>query len=132
MDTFRALLLVAMGLISASALAVEKTRLFVVSSYHKEYLWSQSTQEGLVVAMLDHGYLDNAEQGQTLTDSDYTESATAVVKKVWMDLELVGSVVTDSFPEFKEQVLVLAEQVDAFLSSTTTPCVMRMVSTSTC
>ena len=30
----------------------EKTRIFIVSSYHKEYLWSQSTHEGVCKAML--------------------------------------------------------------------------------
>lgn len=109
MNTFRALLLVAMGLISTSAMAVEKTRLFVVSSYHKEYLWSQSTQEGLVAAMLDHGYLDNAEQGQTLTDSDYTESATAVVKKVWMNTKR-----KNSKPEMAAATAAIMEQIHAF------------------
>ena len=261
MKTLRAVFLIALGLISAGAMALEKTRIFVVSSYHKEYLWSQSTQEGLVSAMLDFGYLDNPAQGKSLTDNDYTESTSAVVKKVWMNtkrkntdsemanatavimeqikafkpdlvllgddnaanyignqlldtdtpvvfwginglplkyglvdkldepghnitgvwqagyhkesvellhelvpeaktfaiigcdsvsarpkvkqieslarqgklpLELVGTVVTNSFPEFRQQVLAMAKKVDAFLSSITTPCTMKMASTWTC
>ena len=109
MNTFRAVLLLMMGLVSAGAMVVEKTRLFVVSSYHKDYPWSQSTQAGLVAAMLDHGYLDRAEQGQALTDSDYTESATTVVKKVWMDTKH-----KNSEPEMADATAAIMEQIDAF------------------
>ena len=35
--------------------ASAKKRIFVVSSYHREYLWSQSTQQGLSEAMLKYG-----------------------------------------------------------------------------
>lgn len=35
----------------------EKTRILVVSSYQREYLWSQETNKGLCAAMLDFGYL---------------------------------------------------------------------------
>ena len=71
---------------SATAFSdAHKRRIFVVSSYHREYLWSISTQEGLVAAMLQYGYLDDQEQGRSLTQSDYVESSRAVVKKAWMD-----------------------------------------------
>ena len=41
--------------VAPMAEAAEKRRVFVVSSYHKEYLWSQSTQKGLSEAMLAYG-----------------------------------------------------------------------------
>ncbi len=63
----------------------EKKRLFVVSSYHKEYLWSQSTQQGLTAAMLDYGYLDNRQQIEEFTLSDQVESSKAIIKKAWMN-----------------------------------------------
>jgi ABC-type uncharacterized transport system substrate-binding protein len=65
--------------------ASEKRRIFVVSSYHREYLWSQSTQKGLCEAMLKYGYLDNREQIEEFTKHDYVESSKAVIKKAWMD-----------------------------------------------
>ena len=65
----------------AFAVDQEKRRIFVVSSYHKEYLWSQSTQQGLVRAMRDYGYLDTDEQGETFTHEDYVESSTAVIPR---------------------------------------------------
>jgi len=71
--------------LAVAAAPEEKRRIFVVSSYHKEYLWSQSTQEGLVRAMLDYGYLDTAEQGEIFTRDDHVESTRAVVRKAWMD-----------------------------------------------
>lgn len=71
--------------------AGEKKRVFVVSSYDKDYLWSQSTQQGLVAAMLKHGYLDTAAQGQTFTRTDSVESTKAVLQKVWMDTKRANS-----------------------------------------
>jgi ABC-type uncharacterized transport system substrate-binding protein len=65
--------------------ASEKKRLFIVSSYHKEYLWSQSTQHGLSEAMLKYGYLDNRQQVEVLAHDDYVESSKAAIKKAWMD-----------------------------------------------
>ena len=85
MNILRNLLLTTLALSCTGVMALEKTRLFVVSSYHKEYLWSQSTQQGLVAGLLDFGYLDNAAQGDTFTETDYIETSTTVLKKVWMD-----------------------------------------------
>ncbi len=62
-----------------------KKRIFVVSSYHKSYLWSQSTQKGLVKAMLSYGYLDNVQQAKSFTENDYAESTKAIIRKDWMD-----------------------------------------------
>lgn len=67
-----------------TAMAAKK-RIFVVSSYHPEYLWSQSTQEGLTQAMLDYGYLDDPAQAAAFTADDAVETSTVVARKVWMD-----------------------------------------------
>ena len=63
----------------------EKKRIFVVSSYHREYLWSQDTNRGLTDAMLKYGYLDTTAQVAELSETDHVESSKAVVRKVWMD-----------------------------------------------
>jgi len=65
--------------------ASAKTRIFVVDSYHREYLWSQDTHTGVCAAMLDFGFLDDEKQVKEYTENDYVESSRAVVKKVWMD-----------------------------------------------
>lgn len=62
-----------------------KTKIFVVSSYHREYLWSRSTQDGLTAAMLKYGYLDSAAQAKEFTAIDRVESAKAIIRKDWMD-----------------------------------------------
>lgn len=64
---------------------VGKKRIFIVSSYHKGYLWSESTQKGLSEAMLKYGYLDDTQQTAELIKNDRVESSKAVIKKVWMD-----------------------------------------------
>ena len=62
------LVLICMGLgmsaISSGAPAMK--RILVVSSYHRDYLWSQATQRGVSEAMLKYGYLDNTQQIATL------------------------------------------------------------------
>lgn len=62
-----------------------RTRLFIVSSYHRSYLWSQSTQKGVGAALLKYGYLDNAQQAQQLADTDAITSRRAIIRKDWMD-----------------------------------------------
>lgn len=80
-------LLAMLGLFWASLgyAADNKRRIFIVSSYHREYLWSQATQQGLAAAMLRYAYLDNTMQSQELAQHDAVESSKAVIKKVWMD-----------------------------------------------
>ena len=63
----------------------QKHKIFIVSSYHREYLWSQDTQKGLCDAMVKFGFLDNKEQADKFTKNDYVESSSVVIKKVWMD-----------------------------------------------
>jgi ABC-type uncharacterized transport system substrate-binding protein len=63
----------------------KKVRIFVVSSYHREYLWSQDTNQGLCAALLAFKYFDSDRQAEEYTGSDYVETSRAVVKKAWMD-----------------------------------------------
>jgi len=70
---------------SVPAQGKRKQRIYIVSSYHRSYLWSQSTQKGVGAALLKYGYLDNEVQAQQLATQDATESARAVIRKDWMD-----------------------------------------------
>ncbi len=72
-------------LASARCEAAEKTRLFVVSSYHREYLWSQDTQKGLCAALKDFKFVESDSQLDEFTKNDFLETDTLVIKKVWMD-----------------------------------------------
>ena len=97
MKTVRLLVALCIGLIltstapAADAADAAKKRILVVSSYHKEYLWSQSTQQGLVAALLKYRYLDTTRQGQTFTETDRVESSKAVIRKEWMDTKKLNS-----------------------------------------
>lgn len=75
----------ASGSDTVSPAAVAKKRILVVSSYDRDYLWSKSTQKGLVQALIDYGYLDNEAQGEEFTANDRVESSTTVLRKEWMD-----------------------------------------------
>lgn len=80
--------------ISQPAVAADKQkhRILVVSSYHRDYLWTHDTQHGLVAAMLHYGYLDDPRQGEDFSATDQVESSKVVLKKLWMDSKRRDSV----------------------------------------
>lgn len=95
-----------------------KLRIVVVSSYHREYLWSQDTNAGLTKALLDFGYLDNASLGKQFWENDYVESSKAVVLKLWMDTkrrnrqsEIADSVaqMIASIDDFNPDIILLGD-----------------------
>ena len=69
----------------------ENTRIIIVSSYHKEYLWSQDTHKGVCKALLKFKYLDNRKQIETFTKNDIVISSKSVIKKVWMNTKKKSS-----------------------------------------
>lgn len=78
--------LAAAALQGAPALALPtKKRVFIVCSYHRAYLWSQSTQRGVSAAMRKLGWLQNDAQVAALERNDFVESSKIVVRKDWMD-----------------------------------------------
>ena len=98
--------------------AAEKKRIFVVSSYHKSYLWSQSTQKGLSEAMIKYGYLDNTQQMEAFAANDHVESTKAVMKKEWMEskrkrsLQEIGQVtqrIMQAIHEFRPHLVLLGD-----------------------
>lgn len=86
-----------------------KKRIFIVSSYDSQYLWSQSTNRGVTAAMLRYGYLDNQEQADTFTKSDIVESSRAIVKKSWMNSKR-----RSSSKEISEATLRIMEEIEKF------------------
>ncbi len=62
-----------------------KKRIMVISSYHREYLWSQDTNKGVVSALQDFGFIDNEAQADEYTNRDSTESSQTLIKKLWLD-----------------------------------------------
>ncbi len=65
--------------------ADSRFRIFIVSSYHREYLWSQSTNEGILAAMLRYGYLETEQQAKEFSATDSVTSKRVVLQKSWMD-----------------------------------------------
>ena len=76
-------LIMACGAVAAAE--TKKKRIFIVSSYNKAYIWSQSTQKGVSAAMLKLGYLETEQQVKQLQRNDQVESSKVVIKKDWMD-----------------------------------------------
>ena len=87
----------------------QKKRIFVVSSYHKEYLWSQLTQKGLTEAMINFGYLDNTQQAEVFTQNDAVESSKVIIQKVWMDTKK-----KNSLKEIAKTTVQIMEVIEAF------------------
>ena len=88
---------------------VARKRIFIVSSYHKAYIWSQSTQKGVNAAMLKFGYLDNAQQAQKLVQTDSVESSKAIIRKEWMDTKR-----KDSRADMANATTRILAQIQAF------------------
>ncbi len=65
--------------------AHERFRILIVSSYHREYLWSQSTHAGVMAAMRRYGYLETDQQVAEFTATDAVVSERVELKKMWMD-----------------------------------------------
>jgi len=97
------------GLLEGGAAEGSKKRIVIVSSYHKEYLWSQDTNEGVVAALLDLGYLDNKRQGEKYTRNHYIESSKAVIKKLWMNTKR-----KNSKNEIKQAIARIVKEIDEF------------------
>jgi len=62
-----------------------RARILVVSSYHREYLWSRDTAAGVNAALLDVGWLDDEAQAETFLRTDRVVSSRAELVKLWMD-----------------------------------------------
>ena len=86
-----------------------KRRIFIVSSYDRDYLWSQSTHAGVTAAMLRYGYLDNETQVKHFTANDYVESRWAIVKKAWMDTKR-----HDSLKEIATATMRIMDEIEQF------------------
>jgi ABC-type uncharacterized transport system substrate-binding protein len=73
------------GLITSAYGQTRKIRLFVVSSYHRDYLWSQDTHKGVCAALLEYKFVGTNDQIAAYTHDDYLETDTVVIKKKWLN-----------------------------------------------
>lgn len=96
----------------------KKLRIFVVSSYHREYLWSQETTAGLCRALRDFGYLDGQAQEAEFIKNDFVETSRAVIQKAWMDskrksrwteMARASARIVDEIGRFKPDALMLGD-----------------------
>ena len=97
------------GLSMASPDQGAKKRIFIVSSYDRSYLWSQSTNRGVTAAMLRYGYLDDESQIDAFTEHDFVESSSTIVKKSWMDTKR-----RNSSKEIADATLRIMSEIAAF------------------
>lgn len=93
-------------------------RILIVSSYHREYLWSQSTHRGVMAGMLRYGFLENESQVKQFTDTDEVESERVVLKKMWMDtkrksdssdIARVTVEILDTIADFEPDLVMLGD-----------------------
>jgi len=95
-----------------------KIKILVVSSYHREYRWSQETNKGFCAAMVKFGYFDNEAQATAYSTVDAVESSKAIVMKLWMDakrknskgdLEAASLAIMRRAREFKPDIILLGD-----------------------
>jgi ABC-type uncharacterized transport system substrate-binding protein len=104
--------------VSVRAQAGDSLRILIVSSYHREYLWSQDTAAGVNAALLEAGWLDNAEQASRLRSEDEVRSSRARIRKLWMDTKRANaraqiaaqvSRIVANIDDFRPHVLLLGD-----------------------
>ena len=97
MNALKTVFIFVMGLLLAAAVAgaaakdLPKKKIIVVSSYNREYTWSQDTSRGFCDAMLKFGYFDNQAQAEEFAKTDFVETSRAIVRKLWMDAKRKNS-----------------------------------------
>lgn len=94
---------------AAHAAGADKHRVVIVSSYHREYLWSQDTAAGVNAGLLEAGWLDSEQQAARLAREDEVESSRARIVKLWMDTKRANS-----RAEIARAVARVVAHIDAF------------------
>ncbi len=86
-----------------------KWRIAVVSSYHREYLWSQDTNSGLLAGFIETKMLDSKAQAEQYTEKDCVESSRAIIRKFWMDTKRRSST-----KDISASLIRIRTELDAF------------------
>lgn len=98
--------------------SASRARILIISSYHREYLWSQSTHAGVMAAMLRYGYLANEQQVKEFTETDAIENDRVVLKKLWMntkrksrtsDIAYMTVDIMEAIAEFNPDLVMLGD-----------------------
>lgn len=85
-------LLIFAVILSGKAFTADKNfKIMVVSSYHREYLWSQDTNAGVCQALLDFKFLDTKKETAAFTKNDYVKGKKTEIKKLWMNTKRKSS-----------------------------------------
>ena len=95
--------------VAAHAAGADKHRIVIVSSYHREYLWSKDTAAGVKAGLLEAGWLDSEEQAARFVREDAVESSRALLVKLWMDTKR-----GNSRAEIAQSVARVVARIDAF------------------
>ena len=97
------------GFLQTSNAQSEKLRIFVVNSYHREYLWEQEANVGFCKGLLDFRFLDTQDQADVYTQKDFVETDKIVLKRAWMDSKR-----KNSKEEMAQASLEILSQIKAF------------------
>jgi ABC-type uncharacterized transport system substrate-binding protein len=103
---------------AATPHSTRQWRVFIVSSYDRNYIWSQQTQRGVNAAMRKLGYLANDAEERELDSGDAVENSHIVIRKAWMDtkrrdsradIARATSRITAEIKAFKPDILMLGD-----------------------
>lgn len=112
------LFLIAQPVAASNEQAARHHKILIVSSYHREYLWSESTHAGVMAAMLRYEFLADADEVAEFTRNDYVQSKRVVLKKLWMDtkrksdqsdIARATASVVDEIARFKPDLVMLGD-----------------------
>ena len=74
-----------LGMMPAVYSQSKQLRIYVVSSYHREYLWSQDTSKGFCAGLKDFKFIEDGRLINEYAAKDFLETGNIAIKKAWMD-----------------------------------------------
>lgn len=96
---FKTIILLVLSQLWLSTASASPKRIAIIGSYHPEYLWSAETNQGVLKALYEHGYLAEQAEGEAFTKSGYYENDKVELKKWWMDSKR-----KNTLPEIQKEV----------------------------
>jgi ABC-type uncharacterized transport system substrate-binding protein len=96
-------------LVSHQLHAKQPPKIAIVSSYHPEFLWTAETNEGVVKALLEKGYLNDKQEAAEYTKNNYLSTNKVILQKWWMDSKR-----KNTLPEIQKEITRIINDLEGF------------------
>lgn len=84
-------------------------RIAIISSYHPEFLWESETNQGVIDALMEAGYLTSQTEADRFTQEEYFKNDKVILQKWWMDTKR-----KNSLPEIQKEMTRVITDLELF------------------